>query len=213
MEKIDILIVDDHKLFREGVELVLKGFDNIGSIVHASDGIEFLELLKNYKPSVVLMDINMPEMDGVQATTKAKKIYPELKIIALSVLCETEYYNQMTNAGVSGFILKNTDSSELLRAINAVTNNQQYFSQELLQKVVNTKTEQNKTIEVASLTKRELEIVVLIAKGLSNIEISEKIFISKRTVERHKSNIYTKINCKSSIDIMMFAVKNGLIQV
>jgi DNA-binding NarL/FixJ family response regulator len=137
MEKLDILIVDDHKLFREGLKILLKNLENVGTIWEASDGEVFLSMIKTHKPHVVLMDIEMPKLNGIDATVKALEQFPDLKILALSMYSDEEYFQKMIDAGVCGFLLKNSEFSEVKKAINTVAEGSNYFTDELLYKLVN----------------------------------------------------------------------------
>lgn len=209
----NIMIVDDHALFRNGLKLLLNSQDDFNVVSEASNGIEFLESLELLPIDIVLLDINMPEMDGVQAAQIALKKNPDLKIITLSMYGDEEYYYKMVEAGVSGFLLKDSDIDEVYSALRSVIDGKNYFSQELLQnllKNIKNSTEQSK--EVSELTEREIEIILLICQGFSNIEISEKLFLSKRTVEKHRANILEKTNTKNTASLVMFAIKNKIVE-
>jgi DNA-binding NarL/FixJ family response regulator len=213
-----IFLVDDHKLFREGLSFVIsqmKGFEVAGE---ASNGKAFLELSENLDVDIVLMDISMPGLDGIESTIKAMEMHPDLKIIALTMFCDEEYYYKMIQAGVSGYLLKESGKEELEIALNTVISGENYFSQKLLRNIIlnlnNTKafTKQINRQEI-KLTRRESEILKLICQGLSNAEISEKISLSLRTVEGHKSNLISKTGVKNSVSLVMFALKNHLIDI
>jgi len=209
MKKIKIFIVDDHNLFRSGLKFILSQFNNLEVIGEASNGKEFLVFLENLSdlPDIILLDINMPIMNGIEATKIALKKFPNLKIIVLSMYGETEYYNTMIDLGVKGFILKDCENKDLIDAIERVNNGGTYFSQEILLSLI----QERKSNEKIKLTKREKEILELICKGYSNNEIAEKLFISQRTVERHRANLLEKTNSKNSISLVVFALKNKLV--
>lgn len=208
MNKIKTVIVDDHNLFRNGLKFILNQFENIEVVGEASNGKEFLILLENIAlPDIVLLDINMPILNGIEAAKISLQKYPKLKIIVLSMYGESEYYNTMIDIGVKGFILKDCDNKELKEAIERVHAGGTYFSQEILISLIKEK----KNNEKISLTKREKEILELICKGYSNNEIAEKLFISQRTVERHRANLLEKTNSKNSISLVVFALKNKLV--
>ena len=214
MTDINIVIVDDHSLFRNGMKLLLTNAGNFAIIAEASNGKEFIELLKTTIPDIVLMDIDMPEMDGIEATSKALEINPDLKIIGLSMYGEEEYYYKMIEAGVSGFLLKNSDINEVKTAITSVFDGGKYFSQELLYNVVrNIKTSQTNQEVVENLSERELEVLKQICIGLSNHEIAENLHISKRTVDKHRANLLDKTNSKNTAHLVMYAIKNKLIDI
>jgi len=210
MTDIKIVIVDDHSLFRNGMKLLLTSAGNFSIVAEASNGKEFIELLN----TIVLMDIDMPEMDGIEATTKALEIYPDLRIIGLSMYGEEEYYYKMIEAGVSGFLLKNSDIGEVKTAITSVFEGGKYFSQELLYNVVrNIKTSQTNQEVVENLSDREVEVLKQICVGLSNHEIADNLHISKRTVDKHRANLLDKTNSKNTAHLVMYAIKNKLIDI
>ncbi len=208
-EKIGVAIVDDHQLFRNGLKFIINNEPDIEVVIEASNGKEFLNYLNSLKPDVILMDISMPEMDGVETTRQALLKYPDLQVLVLSMYSDVEYYNTMIELGVKGFILKDIDNNELSDAIRKVFSGGNYFSQELLLKLIKHKPE-NTGIE---LTKREKEVLELICKGYSNQQISIELFISQRTVERHRSSLLYKTESKNSISLVVFAIKNGLVKI
>lgn len=213
MKLIEVIIVDDHSLFRNGMKLLLNNAGSFHILAEASNGKEFLNLLPKHKPDVVLMDIDMPEMDGIEATTIALENYPALKIICLSMYGEEEYYYKMIEAGVRGFLLKNSDISEVKTAITTVFEGGKYFSQELLYNVVrNIKQTQVSQELMETLSERELEVLKQICIGLSNQEIAENLHISKRTVDKHRANLLDKTNSKNTAHLVMYAIKNKLIE-
>ncbi len=213
MEKIKILIVDDHQLFRNGLKILLDGFPEFEVTGEASNGSDFLDIIKNVQADVVLMDINMPEMDGIEATRKGLKIKPGLNIIALSMYGEEEYYYKMVDSGAKGFILKDSDISEVRKAILTVKKGENYFSQELLYHVIQKIKHRENESKIANLSPREKEILAKICEGLSNQEIAEALFISKRTVDKHRANLLEKTNSKNTPKLILFAIKNKLIEI
>lgn len=209
MRKIRLFLVDDHQLFRNGLKFILNERKDMEVAGEASNGKEFLDLVDFVKPDVVLMDIGMPVMDGVEATKRALEKYPQLKILVLSMYDESEYYNSMIELGVKGFVLKDMDNKELYEAIRKVNGGGTHFSQELLLSIIKRKTPENKIL----LTRREKEILDLICKGYSNQQISDKLIISQRTVERHRANLLTKTESRNSISLVVFAIKNRMISI
>jgi len=159
------------------------------------------------------MDINMPEMDGIEATREGLKLNPDIKIIALSMYGEEEYYYKMVDAGAKGFVLKDSDISEVKDAILTVSRGGSYFSQELLYHVILKFKNRESESKSASLSKREKEILLKICEGLSNQEIAESLFISKRTVDKHRANLLDKTNSKNTASLILFAIKNKLIEI
>ena len=214
-EIIRVVIVDDHGLFRNGLKLLLGTTNQIQVAGEAANGIEFLELLNTIEPDVVLMDIDMPVMDGIEATRRALAMRPALKIITLSMFGEDEYYYQMIEAGVKGFLLKNSELKELKQAILQVAAGRTYFSEELLLNML----KNIKTVNVAekqghvNLSDREIEVLQQICKGLSNNEIANALHISKRTVDKHRANLLEKTNCRNTASLVMYALKHKLIEI
>ncbi len=207
--KIQVALVDDHQLFRNGINFIISDSEDIEIAFEASNGQEFLKYLDNYQPDLVLMDINMPIIDGVEATRRAIEKFPDLKVLVLSMFGEVDYYNTMIDLGVKGFILKDIDNEELLEAIRKVYRGGNYFSQELLLQLIKNKPEDGSI----QLTRREKEVLELICLGLSNQEISDKLFISQRTVERHRSSLLFKTDSKNSVSLVVHAIKNGIVKI
>jgi DNA-binding NarL/FixJ family response regulator len=218
MNKISLIIVDDHRLFRNGLKALLKELEYIGEVTEASNGKEFIDHLENHKVDMALMDINMPVMNGIDATKIVVAKYPNVKVIALSMLNDEDYYFKMIDAGAKGFILKDAGSEELTEAIEAVMNGQNYFSQDLLRNIIlslstNVKTEPEPLTEEVKFTDREIEVLEQICKGSSNQEIADTLCISARTVERHRANIFEKTGSKNSVNLVMYAIKNNLVRI
>jgi DNA-binding NarL/FixJ family response regulator len=213
MEKIRIIIADDHQLFRNGLKILLNSIPDFEVTGEASNGEEFLRLIKTLPADIALMDINMPEMDGIEATRKSLKVCPDLRIIALSMYGEEEYYYKMVDAGAKGFLLKDSDISEVKEAILAVSKGGSYFSQELLYHVIQKIKHREHESKTANLSKREKEILAKICEGLSNQEIADTLFISKRTVDKHRANLLGKTNSKNTASLILFAIRNKLIEI
>ena len=213
MEKIRIIIADDHQLFRNGLKILLNAFPDFEVVGEASNGEEFIKILRNTKAEIALMDINMPEMDGIEATKRGLKVCPDINIIALSMYGEEEYYYKMVDAGAKGFILKDSDISEVKEAILTIRKGGSYFSQELLYHVIQKIKHRESESKGANLSKREKEILIKICEGLSNQEIAEALFISKRTVDKHRANLLGKTNSKNTASLILFAIKNKLIEI
>ncbi len=212
---IDIAIVDDHALFRNGLKLLLGNVSGFRIVAEASNGSEFIGLIDNgLNPDVVLMDINMPVMDGIEATRQTIARLPHTKVIALSMFGEEDYYFKMIDAGIKGFLLKNSEINDVTEAIRQVSIGNSYFSQELLYNVIkNFHPHKESENETAALSKRELQVLQEICKGLSNQEIADNLFISKRTVDKHRANLLSKTNSKNTANLIMYAIKNKLISI
>jgi DNA-binding NarL/FixJ family response regulator len=213
MEKIQIIIADDHQLFRNGLKILLNSFPEFEVTGEAANGEEFLKLLKNVQADIALMDIKMPEMDGIEATRRGLKMCPGINIIALSMYGEEEYYYKMVDAGAKGFLLKDSDISEVKEAILTVAKGGSFFSQELLYHVIQKIKHREQENKSANLSKREKEILIKICEGFSNQEIAEALFISKRTVDKHRANLLGKTNSKNTASLILFAIRNKLIEI
>ncbi|AHW58836.1 two component transcriptional regulator, LuxR family [Draconibacterium orientale] len=215
MENTNIIIVDDHKIFRDGLILLLSNFDFVSVVGEAANGEEFLELIDNVKPDIVLMDINMPKMNGIEATKLALQKYPELKVIALTSFADDEYIEQMISAGVEGYMLKRSDIEDFEKAIKKVADGGSYFSAEIIKVISRNlyKEKERKSGEqlLDKFTPREKEILNLICKGLNNEQIAELIHLSPKTVEKHKSNLFQKTETFNTVNLVIYAFKNQLI--
>ena len=213
-----VIIVEDHPLFREGIKLILVNSQKFTLIGEYTNGKEFIDNLGKEKPDLVLMDIAMPVMDGIEATKLAIEKDPSLKILVLSMYGDEEYYYHMINAGAKGFILKEARSQELLDAMTWVANGENYFSQELLRKIIfkfspdgmNKLKDKTQSEEISV---REFDVLKLICHGLTNAEIAEQLYISQRTVEGHRASLLKKTNTKNTVSLIMHSLRNGLIKV
>ena len=213
MDPISIIIVDDHNLFRNGLKLLLNTTPNMHVIAEADNGRNFLELLNTIFPDIVLMDIDMPVMGGIEATQLAIQKFPQIKIITLSMFGEEEYYFKMIDAGARGFLIKNSDISEVRNAIRTVNEGRTYFSEELLVHIVKNIRSVSNTNKVTSmLSEREVEVLQQICFGLSNVQIADLLNISKRTVDKHRANLLEKTNSKNTANLVMYAMKHKLIE-
>jgi len=210
-----IIIVDDHLIFRQGLTSIITS-ENIATVIgEASNGIEFIELISKMKPDIVLMDIDMPHMNGLDATEKAIKLIPELKIIVFSMFSDEEYYHKMIERGVKGFILKTSGINELESAIHEVMKGESYFSNELLRKIISNFEQQNNNEQSKKeiLSEREIEVLQQICLGLSTDEIGKKLFISPKTVKTHKSNLLAKTISKNTPALILYAIKNKIVEI
>lgn len=216
MQKLKIYIVDDHKLFREGLKLLLSTQDFVHHIYEASSGREFIENLSFVDCDVVLMDIEMPEMNGIEATLMGMRMKPGLKIIVLSMYGDEQYYYKMIDAGAKGFVLKNSGIEKVITAIKKVAEGENYFSEELLVNILNNIRDNNKTEHEGpdnEISGRELEILFHVCKGLSNQEIADALFISKRTVDKHRANLLSKTGCRNTAALVMYAIRNKMVEI
>jgi len=205
-----IIIVDDHIIFRKGLYTILNEIDNVKVVGEASNGNELLDLLKKQGTDIIFMDIKMPYMDGVEATKRVLAKYPEIKIVALTMFEEISYFNQMIEAGASGFLLKKTTTQELKKAIGLVLIDESYFSEEFMASV-NKYIKPKQKDSTIHLTDREQEVLELICKGYSNTEIAKKLGVSSRTIDGFRAKLFEKTGAKNAPNLVMFALKNGLI--
>jgi len=214
MKNIKVVIVDDHTLFRDGLKLILSNSEGIHVVGEAADGKEFINQVDSFEDVTVLMDIEMPVMNGIETARLAVERNPAIKIIALTMFEEYEYYYQMIEAGAKGFLLKNSEMDEVIQAIKEVNKGGNYFSKELLLTIVQNmselKSSHNKT---DNLSEREIEVLHLICKGFSNQEIADKLFLSKRTVDKHRANILEKTGSRNTASMVMYAIKNKIIRI
>lgn len=213
MDKIRIALADDHQLFRNGLKILLGGYSEFEVVAEASNGAELLKIMEACHADVVLMDISMPEMDGAEATSILTREKPETSIIALSMYGEEEYYYRMVEAGAKGFILKDSDISAVHDAIVTVYGGGNYFSQELLYHVIRRIKNREQEDKSSSLSRREKEILMKICEGLSNHEIANELFISKRTVDKHRANLLAKTGSKNTASLILYAIRNRLIEI
>lgn len=213
MEKIKVLLVDDHQIILDGIRSVIQLSDEIDVIGEALNGKEAIDCLQLIDVDVVIMDVDMPVMNGMEAVKQIRDQRIDTRIIVLSMHDEGGLIKQLINAGVDGYMLKNCDQNELVNAIKLVASGKKYFSSEVTISLMD-RSPQNKSMDIAvlsSLTERELEIMKLIAEGFSNKEIGEKLFISHRTVDTHRTNLMKKIDVKNIAGIIRFAIKNGIV--
>ncbi|NJO69601.1 MAG: response regulator transcription factor, partial [Bacteroidetes bacterium] len=213
-----LVIVDDHKLFRNGLKLLIREEWVFEEVTDFPNGIEFLAYIEKYSVDLVLMDINMPIMNGIDATRAAIEKRPEISIIALSMLSDDINYYKMIEAGAKGFVLKDAGSEELHKAIDTVMSGDSYFSGGLMKNILMSLNVSARSLQVqenpgVKFSPREIEILEQICKGLSNQEIAEILFISPRTVERHRANLFDKTGARNSVNLVMYAIKNNLVKV
>ncbi len=211
--KLNISLVDDHNLFREGLKLLLSRLSFVDKIFEASNGKEFVDRLSQDKPDIALLDIEMPVMNGIKATELALQIIPELKIIGLSMYADQSYYTNMIEAGAKGFLMKNSSFDDVQRAISDVAEGRSFFSGEIMNELIQNINRKKIIKQGTNLTDREIEILFLICKGLSNQEIADKLYLSKRTVDKHRENLLLKTGSKNTASLVIYAIKNEIIEI
>jgi DNA-binding NarL/FixJ family response regulator len=215
MEKIKVHIVDDHEIQRAGLKVLLNSIPETELYGESRDGKEFLEFIKTRMPDVVLMDIAMPEMNGVEATKKAVEMYPEIKVLVLSTFEDDEHLVQMMDSGVKGYMIKNAEEEELHKAILLVNAGGNYFSAALslaINKAFSKQRdkEKNQAMLLSPLSEREKEILQLICKGYTDKEMAKECGITHRTAGGHRNNLLGKTGCKNTATLIGFAFRTGL---
>ncbi|MCF6270178.1 MAG: response regulator transcription factor [Melioribacteraceae bacterium] len=217
MPKIKVLLVDDHKMVREGIKSVINSREDLRVIGEASNGEEAIAKVAKLKPHVVVMDINMPGMTGIEAAKKIKEIRNETRILMLTMIDNEKFIIDALSSGADGYLYKDADISELLKAIRKLAEGEEYLNKEITEKILNYVSGRNLTshsIGKASpppLTPRETEIVGLISKGLTSRAVAEKLFISEFTVIKHRKNIIKKLDVKNFTEVVSYAITNGII--
>ncbi len=208
-----IMLVDDHKLIRDGVKSYLLRNENYQIVAEAVNGEKALELLESIPVDLIIMDINMQVMDGITCTREVLRLYPEKKVLALTMLKENQHIKQMLSAGAAGYLLKNCEEEELHTAINSIVNLGSYYSPQVT-KTIMRNLSGNKPKVVQSdqipLTDREKEVLHLILKEYSNKEIASTLFISPRTVDAHKRNLLEKSGSRNTAGLVLYAINNQL---
>ena len=210
---IRIALVDDHSLFRRGLKMLLSSRTDFGVVAEASSGEEFLEMMDSVRPDVVFMDYSMGGISGAETTERALERMPELKVISLTMFGDNAYYSRMATSGAKGFLLKDSEFDEVVEAVRTVCDGGTYFSALLLESLSQSLRSVEGIDERDMLSEREIEVVVGICQGLSTQEIADKYFISKRTVDKHRANILEKSGCKNTASLVVYAIKNGLVEV
>lgn len=209
---VKVILADDHSMIREGIKQLLEITGEFEVVGEAADGVECLALLKKVKADILLLDINMPNMNGLQVLEKLNKTQYDIKVMILTVHNEIEYLIKAIDIGIDGYLLKDSGSAELKKAIFSIYNGEKYVQPELTpllnQKLVEKESDLDK---IHSLTKRELQILKLIAEGLFNKEIGDRLNISERTVKNHVFNLFKKIDAADRTQAAVFAIKNNVV--
>jgi len=212
--KIRILLVDDHTILREGVRTLLNTQEDMEVVGEAEDGEQAVNLVKKIRPDIVLMDIGLPGINGIEATKRIKRENPEVKVLVLSMHDNEEYIAPVFQAGASGYVLKRLASKELVSALRAVHQGHSILHPALTDTVFkNDSTHENlSALKEDGLTAREIEVLRLIAKGLTNQQIADELIISIKTVQAHRSNIMEKLDLHDRVELTRYAIRRGLIQ-
>ncbi|GAB5565977.1 MAG: nitrate respiration regulation response regulator NreC [Winogradskyella sp.] len=209
---INIAITDDHEMVLQGIKSMLSGTDEVKITATFNDAKSTLNGIEHSQAEVLLLDINLPDINGIDLSKQLLKNYPELKIVALTNFDDVSFAKRMLKNGVHGYVLKNTDKIELLKALKTVLAGEIYFQKDIRDKLLfrNSKPKANTGL-IIKLTRREKEVLVAISEELTTQEISEKLFISPKTVETHRSNLMLKFGAKNSVGIIKAALENGLL--
>ena len=214
MRIIKILIADDHQMFIDGIKALLESNKAFSIVGEANNGNQVIEKLETTEVDIILMDVNMPELDGIEATKKIIKAYPKVKVLMLTMFNTRDYIEKVLKAGAHGYILKNTGKEELQEAILKIMNGESFFSKEVTEKIMQglqkKKEAQNDPMFI-ELTDREKEVLIWIVEELTTQEIADKLFISHHTVETHRKNLISKLNVKNTAGLVKFAIQHGIV--
>jgi DNA-binding NarL/FixJ family response regulator len=214
MANVKIALADDHKIVRDGIKTLLESQPEIDVVAEASDGNEILEKVEDNLVDLVIMDISMPDKDGIRATKELKVKHPNLKVLALTMSNDDLHIRQMIQAGASGYIMKSAGRKELKNAIETIMNGQHYFSDEATQSIMMDLVKgkgKSTTMDAVHITDRELEILELIVQEYTNQEIAEKLYISSRTVDAHRRNLLQKTGARNTAGLVKYAFQHNLI--
>jgi DNA-binding NarL/FixJ family response regulator len=214
-DTIKIILADDHRIFRKGLKSLLSEKENIEVLAEADNGDEALEAARKYKPEIVIMDIAMPKMDGIEATRQIRDRFPDTEVVILSMHAKKAYIDQVLKAGAKGYVLKDSDEENLLSAINTVHNGGYYLDSPVADQVLSDyfKDKSKRELKKQSdpLSEREREVLRLLAEGHSNQEVADTLYISRKTVENHRANIVRKTGIQGQVGLTKYAARIGLI--
>ncbi len=215
---LNVILADDDTLVREGIKMILMASNSVNVLGEASNGAQVVDMInQGLVPDIVLTDINMPEMDGIELVEAIKKSSPGIKLIMLTMSDSNKFIQQSFTAGASGYLLKTIHPNELIFALNQIKNGDRYICSTLSMRLLDRSIEFSKiqsspndlNIDISS---REMEVLALIAEGLTNQEMSERLFLSKRTIEGHRQSLIEKTGCRNTATLIRYAVLNGMIQ-
>jgi two-component system response regulator NreC len=214
MKKIKILIADDHDVVRSGLKMLFHSAGDFSVVAEASNGNDAITLVAKHKPSVAILDISMPGKNGIEATGVIKREHPSTKVLILTIHENEEYVYQMVRAGANGYVLKDAGKKELFAAVRAVAAGERFFSpgisKIIIEEFIRRAQAENVPSSLSPLTKRETQILSYIALGLKNPEIAEKLFLSVRTIDTHRTNIMYKLNIHNTAQLVRYAIEHGL---
>ncbi|HYV93009.1 MAG TPA: response regulator transcription factor [Chitinophagales bacterium] len=208
---IRIIIADDHQMFIDGLKLIIQSFDNIEVVGEALSGEQALELFEKIPAEIAILDINMPGMDGIETAKEIRKKFPEVKVLIVTMYKQKEFITQLVAAGVSGYILKNTGAEELYNAIRVIHEGGEFFGEEITKEILHGMRQHASLPDAPQFSKREKEILTLLAAELTSQEIAGKLFISFNTVESHRRNMLMKAGVKNTAGLIRYGMHIGLI--
>lgn len=211
---VTVLLVDDHPIVRQGLRNLLNSMPDFKVVGEAGDGLQALEMVERVQPQVLVIDVVMPGLTGLEVTQRVKRQWPAVKVIVLSMQNNEAYVVSALKNGASGYILKDTGPEELVDAIRTVVKGERYLSKQLSERIINayvSKVDEAEVDPYDTLTNREKEILHLVAEGFTNQEIAERLYISPRTAELHRSNVLNKLSLKNQVDLVRFAIKRGIL--
>lgn len=215
MNKIQLLLVDDHEMVRTGLKMLLESQSDLVIVAEASNGAQAVQMVSDYKPDVVIMDITLPDMSGIEATRKIKESHPDVSIVALTIHEDEQYFFEMLQAGAAGYVPKRAAPDDLIDAIHAAYEDEIYLYPSLAKTLVEDFLERthldNDEASLDVLTPREKEVLELLAKGNSNEKIADLLSISKHTVARHRENLMRKLEIHNRSELVKYAIRKGLI--
>ncbi len=212
MSKIKLILVDDHAVVRSGLRMLLEAQTDMEIVGEAENGREAVALAQSLQPDIILMDILMPDMNGIEATRLVKEAAPDTAVLALTMYEDDQYFFEMLKAGASGYVPKRAAPDDLVTAIRTIYQGEIFLYPSLTARLVQGYVRQNMPdASRNNLTEREREVLILIADGLTNAEIAERLGISVKTVDRHRENLMRKLNLHSRVDLVKYAIKQGLI--
>ncbi len=216
MSSIKILLVDDHYIVRDGIRMLLEDEIGFEIVEEAENGTKAIEACKNKDIDLAIIDINMPEMNGIEATEVIKEEHPDIKVLALTMMDEDEHIRKMIEAGASGYILKSSDREELIEAITTILDGRHYFSDDTTQRVMMDLVQSGKKKEEPDpdqITSREREVLELIVKEYTNQQIADELHISVRTVDAHRRNLLQKTDAKNTAGLVTYAIRHNLVEI
>lgn len=205
MNEIKLLLADDHQIVLDGLKMVLSSQQTMDVVDTASNGIEVLSILKKQRIDVVILDINMPEMDGIRCAKTIKKEYPKVKVIILTMYAQKSFVEEIIRIGIDGCLLKNNTGQELIHAVERVHSGRSYYDQ------IQNFTQENGKSDDHPLSERELQVIHKLAEGLTSPQIADELFISEHTVRTHRKNILKKLQLHNSSELIQYAINNGII--